>query len=331
MRKAITLICMFMLSCSVSAQIKLPQKENEQKAPAKQAPAKTAEVKPVFTQPVFTLKVIPDADCRFYVDGEFQATIQKDEIAKISLNKGEYKLKAVSLNNEADVFKELYTVNPQDIGTEKFYEIAVHDILKITNQQQKVAEEKAIMESYTYNFTDDFTDKRNSWFEADDKEKIIIKIEDGKLIIDVIEDGNYFTIKTFPIASSKDFSVEVKKKWITGINNNGYGIDFASDYSAGNFYSFIISSNGYYRIHHVKKGGKWTNLIDWTKTDGINQGSVPNILKIQKSGNEIIFFVNDDLVKKMSWDDGYGTSFGFRVFGAQTIQFDDFRISGMAK
>ena len=118
--KKISIYLFFVCVASVAhAQVKMPSQEPEKKAPVKQT---ITETKPVNTGPVFTLKIMSNVSCRFYVDGEYKSTITGENIERVNLKQGEYMFKAVSTDNNADVYKKLVTVTKEQIGTEKFYE-----------------------------------------------------------------------------------------------------------------------------------------------------------------------------------------------------------------
>ncbi len=133
---------LILLSVTSFAQVKLPTKQTETKpAPAKQTPAKTPEQKQSYSGPVFTLKVITNTDCKFYVDGELKGIIGTDEAPlKINLKMGDYQLRAVSIDNNEDEFRQIYTVDKT--GMEKFFEI---DLKAITEERERkiVAEQDA--------------------------------------------------------------------------------------------------------------------------------------------------------------------------------------------
>jgi formylglycine-generating enzyme required for sulfatase activity len=116
------------------AQLKDPRSnasKNKQPAPTKVNPK-------TITSPsgVATIKITSDADCKFYVDGEYKATITGDNIIKLNLKSGQYQFKAVSISNTNDVFKEYYTV--EKAGTEQFYEIPLSQIInrRLRNEQE---------------------------------------------------------------------------------------------------------------------------------------------------------------------------------------------------
>ncbi len=88
------------------AQIKLPQKET--KTETKSTPEKTTkkEEKQEYKGLVLTLKVTSNAPCKFYVDGEFIGIANSEQILKTNLKKGEYQFKAISTDNDGDVYQE---------------------------------------------------------------------------------------------------------------------------------------------------------------------------------------------------------------------------------
>lgn len=126
MRFLLILFCLFVFSAQ--AQVKLPPKQTEPKAPAKQI---ITEVKAANTGPVLTLKITSDISCKFYVDGEYTATIEAGDVAKINLKKGEYQFKVVSTETPDKVIRLIYPV--EETGIEKFYNIEFN---KTTAQTQ---------------------------------------------------------------------------------------------------------------------------------------------------------------------------------------------------
>lgn len=139
------------LFCSIIsfAQVKIPPKQTQTKTtPAKTTTTKTTETKPTYTGPVHTLKVMSNVDCKFYVDGEYKATITEGSIERISLKLGEYQLKAVSTENSADVFRQILKI--EKTGVEKFYEIDLKTIAGERERreytEQSYAEKKAAAE-----------------------------------------------------------------------------------------------------------------------------------------------------------------------------------------
>lgn len=126
-----------LIAFSLQAQIKLPPKEN--KTQVKQVPAKTSDSNPVNSGPTLTLKIISNADCKFYLDGELKTILAKDEIEKIQLKAGDYQFKAISTANSADIYKEIHTVRKEEIGTERFFEINLQSIINLRLAEERLA------------------------------------------------------------------------------------------------------------------------------------------------------------------------------------------------
>jgi formylglycine-generating enzyme required for sulfatase activity len=91
---------------------------------------------------LFTLKFTTTADCKLYIDGEYKTTLVTDGIYKIDFRAGDYQIKAVSTANTADVFKTFYTVNKEDLGMQKIYEIDLQNIIQNRLDNEKRIEEE---------------------------------------------------------------------------------------------------------------------------------------------------------------------------------------------
>ncbi len=169
---SVLFLCLFVFSAQ--AQVKLPPKQVEQKAPVKQT---VTEVKPVNTGPVFTLKVMSNVGCKFYVDGELKATVAQDEIEKLQLKAGEYMFKAVATENNTVVFKEFFTVTKEQIGTEKFYKIDLQSVIDEADQEaaakraaaQRIAEQKAAAQKIEFERAEEKLRQENAEAEREAK------------------------------------------------------------------------------------------------------------------------------------------------------------------
>jgi len=64
------------------------------------------------------------------------------------------------------------------------------------------------------------------------------------------------------------------------------------------------------------------------KTKHISQSSITNKLRVQKSGNEILFFINDKFVAKIPHQAFFGDQLGFMVYQKQQIAVDNFIVYG---
>ena len=89
------------------------------------------------------LKLKPDMDCVFYLDGDEKARLRAGVIEKVPLSQGEYELRFVSVENEADVV-ELEFEMPENDKLQKINLSAVRDErLAKEAEAKRIAEEKA--------------------------------------------------------------------------------------------------------------------------------------------------------------------------------------------
>ena len=176
-------------------------------------------------------------------------------------------------------------------------------------------------------FLDDFTDNKNLWGLNSDT-NVERAIRDGKYIINAhSDDYSYGSQIKFGIDPEKDFSISLNAKWIYGITNNGFGIDFCCEMNPQQIYSFTISADGSYQVSRLTNS-TWYNLVSWTQSAYINKNDALNVLAITKTGKLMKFFINDEEVTSLELTGSIGKYFGVRVFGKQTVEFDNFILKG---
>jgi len=115
--------------------------------PQKNEPSKSKTTSPAKTKTVYLeknataiVKFLCDADATLYIDGDKKGSLKKDIALRISLAKGEYVFKVVSLVNEKDNIKWNYSIT--EGGTEKLEEIALQGVIT-----RRVKAEKAEAEA----------------------------------------------------------------------------------------------------------------------------------------------------------------------------------------
>jgi len=95
--------------------------------------------------------------------------------------------------------------------------------------------------------------------------------------------------------SFEDFVLTVEVEHRGGIpNKSGSGVIFRST-DWNNYYVFVISPTGTFRVRKVV-GGTWTTLKDWTASPAIVQGVGVNRLTVIAVGPSLTFRVNDQEV-----------------------------------
>ncbi len=65
--------------------------------------------------------------------------------------------------------------------------------------------------------------------------------------------------------------------------------------SNGDGYSLLISGDGFYSIQKFS-GGSFTKLVDWTRSDVINQGNETNEIRAVCDGPNLALYCNGQLL-----------------------------------
>jgi len=125
---------------------------------------------------------------------------------------------------------------------------------------------------------------------------------------------------------NSDFVIESRISRLSGTESNGFGLTWGK--GKRGYYNFIITPKGKFYVRKVEYGKKGKYLIKWKKTSHISQTSITNKLRVQKSGNEILFFINDKFVAKIPHQPFFGDQLGFMVYQKQQIAVDNFIVYG---
>lgn len=109
----------------------------------------------------------------------------------------------------------------------------------------------------------------------------------------------------------RDFDVRVASSLLDGVfdgsHNNGYGVVFRR-YDAQNYYLFIISNDGSYRVMRVLNG-ETKIMSDWIWLDVIQQPlNAVNHLRVVGRGDTFQFYINDQLLELCIPDNPDGVS-----------------------
>ncbi len=115
---------------------------------------------------------------------------------------------------------------------------------------------------------------------------------DGQYFIAV--DAQEYSYWSLASETYRDFVVEVETIHLNGPDNNDYGIILRHQDDA-NFYSFEISSDGYYTFTKLVNDGLF-DIIPWQESRAVKQNSAHNILRIEAIGPNFTFYINDELV-----------------------------------
>ena len=154
-------------------------------------------------------------------------------------------------------------------------------------------------------FSDDFREIDESWGVEGDS----VTVDEGRVVIKPDANTMYKLLYSGTELESMDYCVTVRMPNNTPDDTRGSmaGMVFwAQDYS--NLFAFEISVDGRVALERLSKG-KWTNVLDWRKVDGVNVGpSSKNTMGVTASGNTLTLSVNDAKVGtiKATHPDGAG-------------------------
>ena len=180
-------------------------------------------------------------------------------------------------------------------------------------------------------FFDGFDNNKNNWIEGNNTTRHLY-VTNGSYHFEYKKSkGGWESYKSVNISTSKDFKIETLSIKKSGVLNYGYGLIFGGD-ANGNIYIFNITGNGYYRIAK-NENGSFTNLVKWTKSSAIKQGTTGkyNVLRIEKIGEKIYFKINNITVSSLDFEPFFGKRIGFIVYRKQHIQFNYISVGYLTK
>ena len=134
--------------------------------------------------------------------------------------------------------------------------------------------------------------------------QVSVQVADNALRIAITIDDKGQSSTASPYFGDFDITVQARPLLgdFAGANNNAYGLIFRKR-DENNFYLFLISGDGYYRIQRVLNGSD-KYMSGWAPSDSINQGTdVINTLRVTGYQDRFQFFVNGDLLDLCIPDD----------------------------
>jgi serine/threonine-protein kinase len=177
-------------------------------------------------------------------------------------------------------------------------------------------------------FFDDFSNNDHQWSLFSDSNKNV-SLLDGKLVIEGFKNEfSYSSVHPFRIDLAKNYTVSVNARWLNGSDNSGFGLNYASSILTNSYNVFFVSSNGHYSILNFENNNEWQTIKPWARSEHINPDNTLNVITVSKEGEDLKFFINDNLVETLPDSTPYGNAFGVRVSGTQKVEFDNFILKG---
>lgn len=180
-------------------------------------------------------------------------------------------------------------------------------------------------------------DEAGSWRVASDS-NVIGEVENGRYDFTVLADQLTFWTTAGEEFADGIYEVEATQK--AGPVDNGYGMIFRVNDETDDFYSFQISGDGYVWIGRYRDGGltEAEPIVEdwWFPSDAINQGiDQTNTLRVRAEGQNMIFYVNDSEVGRVSDATFARGDIGLMVrtlgLGGVNVEFDNFTVSPLTE
>ena len=173
-------------------------------------------------------------------------------------------------------------------------------------------------------FYDDFTTDKDIWSKLSGQ-GYYARIVDGKFLIKSSPKQRLLFVGTHQyIDYRKNFSIEISLKHKSGRTNRGFGLVWGSR-GMGFSFLFMITANQYYTIG-VQAGKKYYTIKRWTKEKSIKPYNY-NILRIEKNGIVLKFYINDKPVYSTQFIPFFGQFHGIAVQKNTAIAADYFMVT----
>jgi outer membrane protein OmpA-like peptidoglycan-associated protein len=170
-----------------------------------------------------------------------------------------------------------------------------------------------------YLISEQFNDNRNNW-SLENKNGTKSYISGGKMYMQCSNSYASYRFWIYsPINTKGDFEIEAKFSKLSGNSDNFNGIVWGAS-GWDNSYNFEISESGYFQIWYYKKERQYF-IKNKTKSSKINQRGT-NLLKIEKKGKKLNFYINGAFVHSATFQDFFGRFNGFIVESNSKIAAD---------
>ncbi|MEZ4938581.1 MAG: OmpA family protein [Crocinitomicaceae bacterium] len=174
---------------------------------------------------------------------------------------------------------------------------------------------------------EDFNNNDNKWYTGSTDSKKA-RIEGGYYYIEN-NDQEYADrfSREWRVDANEDFTIEAKMKQVSGPDNYGYGVIYGF-YTWDDYARVLIAGTG-----HISARSKYMEKtkyeLEWQKDDAGNiKGTGEwNVLKIVKSANGTMLYVNDVLQKEIPNLKFVGYKLGFMLNAGQSVVVDWIKVT----
>jgi hypothetical protein len=202
-------------------------------------------------------------------------------------------------------------------------------------EQQQTANEQPNLtnqELPTY-LHDDFLDNRNSWNIGDLKMGFSLfgsnnygrtSIENHQCLIDSNYNGSINVVLPMNINRFQPFAIETTVQYWSG-NDFGFGLTWGINLQTYDAYYFFINHIGRFCIGHLMNGQS-INLANWLYSPHIRTGNSKNKLRLYRYGDQVHFYINDQLVYTTPYYTFFGEYIGMTTVNQKKVTYDYFTV-----
>ena len=212
---------------------------------------------------------------------------------------------------------------------QSWYKVRQFTALMLNGDQQKALaiinqlnEQDYVQKEFL--FTEEF-DGDNRWPTGINGANNVTLNAEGYLDFERTDTRNGWNYQPIPISTEQDFEIEASIRFVRGVENNSYTLDFGHD--AKYYHTFGFSPGGYYVIRSYIND-EWVDYKPWLKSSLVNRTDF-NKLTVRKVGEKMYFFLNGQLVHHMPFEskNWFGDNIGFSVQDTSLMQIDYLRVS----
>jgi len=175
---------------------------------------------------------------------------------------------------------------------------------------------------------DDFSKFNNYWLLGIEENSWSESIEDGHLVFQSLTDKSKEDLLPVIIDQKRDFEIEISIRFVEGLMNIGYGLQWGKAVSPVRQFDFLLTGDGQYSLD--KYSGEFSDYIPFTISDKVNRYTF-NKLTVRKVAEKYYFFLNENLIHSMPFEPFFGNLLGFQVGDRSTIEIDNIEIAYLDK
>jgi outer membrane protein OmpA-like peptidoglycan-associated protein len=176
----------------------------------------------------------------------------------------------------------------------------------------------SLLSAQPHLFDEQFTSNARSWHVGSDAVNAM-EVADGLYRVSWRMPGrDWFTDRPASIDPSKDYTIEMALRLVSGSTNVAFGLMWGEDNARLNL--FGLSGDGHAKVATYNAG--WTDVVGWTRSGSVKMIGETNVLRVERRGDRIEYFVNDTKVAETHALPLYSSDVGIYVQETMVVELD---------